>query len=65
MFGGVSNQFFLWILLMCALGAYIKPSIFRNIFSEIEKVVNIFSIPEKIFPNIDSLMYESINIGEC
>ena len=37
---------------MCALRAHIKPSIFRNIFSVIEKVVNTFSIFEKIFPKM-------------
>ena len=40
------------IRLMCALRVYIKPSIFGNIFSEIEKTINIFSIPKKIFPKI-------------
>ena len=34
---------------MCALRAHIKPSIFRNIFSGIEKAVITFSILEKIF----------------
>ena len=34
---------------MCALMAHIKPSIFRNIFLGIEKVVNTFSISDKIF----------------
>ena len=37
---------------MYALKAHIKPSIFKNIFSEIEKAVNTFSIPEKIFPKM-------------
>ena len=37
---------------MHALKAHIKPSIFRNIFSEIEKSVNTFSISEKIFPKM-------------
>ena len=32
---------------MCALRAHIKLSIFRNIFSEIEKAVITFSILEK------------------
>ena len=41
---------------MCALRAHIKLSVFRNIFSRIEKVVNTFSIPDKIFPNIGGLM---------
>ena len=41
---------------MCALRAHIKLSIFRNIFSKIEKVVITFSIIEKIFPNIESLI---------
>ena len=40
------------IRLMCALRVYIKPSIFGNIFLKIEKIVNIFSIPKKIFPKI-------------
>ena len=34
---------------MYALKAHIKFSIFRNIFSRIEKVVITFSIPKKIF----------------
>ena len=34
---------------MCALRAHIKLSIFGNIFLEIEKAVNTFSILEKIF----------------
>ena len=34
---------------MCALKAYIKLFIFRNIFSRIEKVVITFSILEKFF----------------
>ena len=34
---------------MCALRAHIKLSIFRNIFSRIEKVVITFSILEKFF----------------
>ena len=34
---------------MCALKAYIKFSIFRNIFLGIEETVIIFSILEKIF----------------
>ena len=41
---------------MCALRAHIKLSNFRNILSGIEKAVNTFSIPEKIFPNIGDLM---------
>ena len=41
---------------MCALRTHIKLSIFRNIFSKIEKVVITFSIIEKIFPNIENLM---------
>ena len=32
--------------------AHIKPSIFRNIFSGIEKAVITFSILEKIFPKM-------------
>ena len=42
---------------MCALRVHIKPSNFGNIFSEIEKAVNTFSILKKIFPNIGGLMY--------
>ena len=38
---------------MCALRAHIKLSIFRNIFSGIEKVVITFSIFEKIFPKME------------
>ena len=34
---------------MCALKVHIKSSIFENIFLRIEKVINTFSIPEKIF----------------
>ena len=34
---------------MYVLKAYIKPFIFENIFSEIEKNFNTFSIFEKIF----------------
>ena len=34
---------------MCALRAHIKLSIFGNIFLEIEKAVNTFSILEKFF----------------
>ena len=41
---------------MCALRAHIKLSIFRNIFSGIEKVMPIFSISEKMFLKIESLM---------
>ena len=37
------------VRLMCALRVHIKLSIFENIFSVIEKTVNIFSISEKIF----------------
>jgi len=40
---------------MCVLRAYIKQSIFRNIFSEIEKIINTFSILEKMFLKMDSL----------
>ena len=41
---------------MCALRAHIKPPIFENILLGIEKVLTVFSIPEKMFLNIDSLM---------
>ena len=34
---------------MCALRTHIKFSIFRNIFSKIEKVIITFSILEKFF----------------
>ena len=44
------------ILLMRALRAHIKLSIFENIFLRIEKVMTTFSIFEKIFLNIESLM---------
>ena len=40
------------VRLMCALKVHIKSSIFENIFSKIEKTVNIFSIPDKIFSKI-------------
>ena len=41
---------------MCALRAHIKPFIFGNIFSIIEKIVEkvVFSI--KMFPKINDLM---------
>ena len=39
----------LWLQLMYALKAHIKFSIFRNIFSRIEKSVITFSILEKFF----------------
>ena len=37
------------VWLMCALRVHIKLFIFGNIFSVIEKTVNIFSISEKFF----------------
>ena len=37
---------------MCVLSVHIKPSIFENIYSKIEKCVNTFSISEKIFLKI-------------
>ena len=40
------------VRLMCVLRVYIKLFIFGNIFLEIEKTVNIFSIPKKIFSKI-------------
>ena len=40
---------------MCALSAHINPSIFGNIFSEIEKTVNTLSISEKMFLKMDGL----------
>ena len=40
---------------MCALRAHVKPSIFGNIFSEIKKTANTFSIFEKIFLKMDDL----------
>ena len=49
-------SFLPWVRLMCALRAHIKLSIFRNIFSKIEKVVITFSILKKIFSKIESLM---------
>jgi len=42
---------------MCALMTYIKLSIYRNIFLEIEKIVITFSIPKKIFSQIKNLIY--------
>ena len=45
--------YYIWVQLMCALRAHIKPSIFGNIFSKIEKVVNIFSIFEEFFSKND------------
>ena len=46
----------LWrVRLTCALRAYIKPPIFGNIFLRIEKVLTAFSIPDKMFPKLDSL----------
>jgi len=44
------------VRLMCALRAHIKFFICENIFSRIEKVMTTFSIPEKIFSQIESLM---------
>ena len=44
------------VRLMCALRAHIKLSICGNIFSRIEKVITTFSIPEKIFTQIEILM---------
>ena len=46
----------LWILLMGALRALIKLSNFRNILSGIEKVLTVFSIPDKMFLKFDNLM---------
>ena len=43
------------VRLMCALRAHVKTSIFGNIFSEIEKTVNTFSISEKMFLKMDDL----------
>ena len=40
---------------MCVFRVHIKLSNFRNILSGIKKIVNIFSILEKIFPNIGGL----------
>ena len=40
---------YLWVRLTCALRAHIKLSIFRNLFSGIEKAVITFSILEKFF----------------
>ena len=41
---------------MCALRAYIKPPIFENIFSRIEKVLTIFLIFKKIFLKLNDLI---------
>ena len=41
---------------MCALRAHIKSPIFGNIFLRIENVLTAFSIPEKMFSKIESLM---------
>ena len=43
------------VRLMCVLRVYIKPFIFGNIFSEIEKTVNTFSISKKMFLKMDDL----------
>ena len=56
-----STTIYLWILLMCAFRVHIKPSNFGNIFSEIEKTVNTFSIFKKIFSNISGLIWAHIN----
>ena len=48
---------------MYALKAHIKQSIFRNIFSKIEKIGNAFSISKKMFLKIDGLMC-AINISK-
>ena len=39
---------------MCVLRTHIKLSVFRNIFSRIEKVMTTFSIPEKMFPKTEN-----------
>ena len=41
---------------MCVLKAYIKLSIFGNIFLEIEKIINTFSILEKMFFKMGGLI---------
>ena len=41
---------------MCDLRAHIKKLIFGNIFSRIEKVLIVFSISDKMFLKLDSLM---------
>ena len=41
---------------MYDLKAHIKPSIFKNIFSKIEKIGNAFSISNIMFLKIDGLM---------
>ena len=42
---------------MCVLKVHIKPSIFGNIFSKIEKAVITFSILKKMFLKMEDLMY--------
>ena len=41
---------------MCALRAHIKPPIFENIFLKIEKVLTVFSVTDKMFLKLDSLI---------
>ena len=48
--------FFFWILLMCVLRTHVKLSSFENIFSKIEKIMTVFSIPKKMFPKTENLM---------
>ena len=43
----IAKEYSFWVPLMCLLSTHIKFSIFRNIFSEIKKVVITFSILEK------------------
>ena len=44
------------ILLMCALRAHNNFHFWKKNFSKIEKTVNTFLIPKKIFPKMNSLM---------
>ena len=41
---------------MCALRAHIKPLILGNIFSGIEKILIVFSIPKKMFLEMNGLI---------
>ena len=49
-------QYIYRVRLMYALRAHVKPSIFGNIFSKIEKTVNTFSISKKMFLKMDDLI---------
>ena len=43
----IAKEYSFWVPLMCLLGTHIKFFIFKNIFSEIKKIIIIFSNLEK------------------